>query len=145
MGRLADHFDLATQVHQEGAVRVMNELDAVDGVERLHDVLRVIDVAAIDGHVAGHDALADRYDVDGAQVAAQLAHLRRHAGQHAGAVANFQPHGHAVTRAGGHVYGHTSSNSDVRKNESRALNRKPHGPQRRPRVNGKHRIGAISD
>ena len=92
----------------------MDELNAVNGVERLHDGLRVVDIAAIDGHVAGHHAVADRHDIDRAQIAPQLTHLCRNAGQHAGAVLDFQPHRYAITRTWGYVYSHTSSHSEFR-------------------------------
>ena len=98
---LAPHLDLAAEMHQEGAVGDIGDLDAGQAPELVDDALGVLVVPRLDRDVA-EDAVARHFDqVDRADIAACLPDDHRDAPEHAGAVEDRQSDGEAVRGAGG--------------------------------------------
>ena len=90
------HLDLPAQVHEERAVRHVDDVDALDPPDALHDALAVRLVGGLECDVAGHRLAACFDDVDGADVAPRLADRRRYLAQHAGHVGEPDWGGEAV-------------------------------------------------
>src|SRR4029077_5283158 len=105
---LALDLDLPAEVHEEGPVGHVDDTHAGDRADAVDDLLAMAVVAGLEGDVAGHRALADLDQVDGADVAAGFADPGRGLPQHAGRGLDLQPHGLAVARAGS--VDHDSSN-----------------------------------
>src|SRR5437899_963855 len=96
---LPAHLDLPAQVHEERAVRDVDDLHALDRADPVHDLLAVRLVARLERDVARDRRLADDDQVDGADVAAALADRRGDPTEHAGLVQDLEPDREAVARA----------------------------------------------
>src|SRR5439155_13635761 len=96
------------QVHQEGAVRHVDDPYPPDAADLVDDLLAVLLVARLERDVAGDGALADLDQVDGADVSAGLADGRRDLAEHARPVDDLDANDQAVAGAGGADHGRTS-------------------------------------
>ena len=92
------HLDLAAEVHQEGAVRDVLDLDALDSADALDDPLEVIRVGCVDGHVADLDPLLDADEVNRSERAAGLADRARETPERARRVRQAHANGGAERR-----------------------------------------------
>ena len=92
----ADDFDLAAQVDQEGAVADVQHADAVQRLHPIDDRVGVNFVAGGDGQVTHHPAATGPHDVEGADVAADLADGGRQLPEHARPIARLGPQDEAV-------------------------------------------------
>ena len=84
-------LDLAAEVHQEGAVGGVDDLDAVDGADGVGDRASVLLAGRVDGDLAQGVLVVDRDEVDGADRAAGVADRARDLAQHAGAMSDADP------------------------------------------------------
>ena len=101
---LAAHLDLATEMHEEGAIRDVGDLDAGQTAEAVDDALAVLAVPRLDGDVA-EDTIARHLDqVHRADITAGLADDHGDAPQHPGAVQDRQADRETVggARCNGH-------------------------------------------
>src|SRR5262249_29217084 len=98
-GDLSVHLDLAAEVHEERAVRNVDDANTTDGPDLFHDLLGMPLVTRLDAEIGGYRGPADLEEVDGADVTARLADGRRDLAQHARLVLDLEAHGDAVTRA----------------------------------------------
>src|SRR2546425_821852 len=96
---LPAHLDLPAQVHEERAVRDVDDLHALDRADPVHDLLAVGLVARLERDVARDRRLADDDQIDGADVAAGLTDRRGDPTEHAGLVQDLEPDREAVARA----------------------------------------------
>ena len=71
--QLGDHFDLAADVHQEGAIGDVNNLDAFNVIDGLDDLLSVLAGDGVDGDVADYEIVGDADDVNRTNVSAGAA------------------------------------------------------------------------
>src|SRR6267378_899961 len=96
---LALHLDLATEVHQEGPVRDVDDAGPGHLLEPVDDLRAVDAVPRVDGDVAD-DVVAARLDqVHGADVAAGVTDGHGDAAQHAGPILYRHADGEAITGA----------------------------------------------
>src|SRR5437773_1747824 len=96
---LAPHLDLPAQVHEERAVRHVDDLHALHRTDPVDDLLAVPFVARLEGDVARDRGLADDDQVDGADVTAGLADRRGDPAEHPGLVHDLEPDREAVAGA----------------------------------------------
>src|SRR5207244_3908751 len=96
---LSLHLDLAAEVHEERAIRDVDDANTTDGPDLFHDLLGMTLVTRLDAEIAGDRRLADLDEVDGADVTARLADGRRHLAEHAWLVVDLEAYRDAVTRA----------------------------------------------
>ena len=62
-------------MEQKRTIRVMNEFDPFDLLDRLDQGLGVLVITAIDRNIPDHDVGAGGHDVDGAEVPAEATDL----------------------------------------------------------------------
>src|SRR3989442_1105053 len=96
---LPAHLDLPAQVHEERAVRDVDDLHALDRADPVHDLLAVGLVARLERDVARDRRLADDDQIDGADVAAGLTDRRGDPTEHAGLVQDLEPDRETVAGA----------------------------------------------
>ena len=84
-------LDLAAEVHQERAVGAVDDLRALDGVDRVGDRAPVLLVGGVDDDVAQQVLALERDQVDGADRAARVADRGRDPAEHARAVRDAHP------------------------------------------------------
>ena len=96
-GVLVALLDLAAEVHQERAVGAVDDLGALDGVDRAAIAPPCSSPAVVDGDVAQRVPVVERDQVDGADRAAGLADRGGDPAEHAGAVVDRARGGRAST------------------------------------------------
>src|SRR5207245_10097201 len=96
---LSLHLDLAAEVHEERAIRDVDDANTTDGPDLFHDLLDMTLVTRLDAEIAGDRRLADLDEVDGADVTARLADGRRHLAEHAWLVVDLDGYRGAVALA----------------------------------------------
>jgi len=95
---LALDLDLAAEVHEERAVRDVDDLDAPDRLQALDHLLPVPLVARLEGEVTDDRLLTDFDQIDRADVAAGLADRGGNFTQHPRLVLDLEPDRERVTR-----------------------------------------------
>src|SRR5882672_10847638 len=76
-GHLRHHFDLATNVHEEGAIRDLQDLDASDSFNSLDDLVFVFTGNGVDGDIANDVVAANTHNVYRTDVAPRPANRGR--------------------------------------------------------------------
>src|SRR4029079_7725407 len=69
---LGDDFDLAAKVHEESAIGNLQDLDAIDGFDRVDDLVFMFAGNGVDGDVANDVVPANTHDIDSPDVASGL-------------------------------------------------------------------------
>ena len=92
------HLDLAAEVHQEGAIRHVHDVDVGYRPDRIDDPLPVVGVGGRDGDVADGHRLGHTHQVDGADISVGLGNRGGDPGECTRARRQFDPHREAVRR-----------------------------------------------
>ena len=96
--RFADHRNFASFVQGEGAIGPLGNLDSFNLVDGLNDLLHMGNTMGANGYIARNGLPIGSNNINGSQIAAEIAYGGGNAGKHSGAIANYQAHGDAIGR-----------------------------------------------
>ncbi len=101
---LVADLDLATQVHQEGPVRDVDDLDTGHSFQTVHDLLTVMAVPGLDGDVPDDAGGQRLHDVNCSDIPPCPPDSHGYPTEHARPVGDRQTHREAVTRTWGDAH-----------------------------------------